>query len=221
MARSKKKVAEAAAPQQAVFTPVLSEFLYERHYFQPRVKKVSIPKYLWLLDDGKEPTENKVNMIERGQHQADPSRSVSHSLVMPDVEYFLEHGVPFPDEFDERTMESNPKWIAMYALIPATWAVFAKREGEVGVNDIIEEVVNLAGVGRDENGDIKKEVPLIIKDVLFDCATYGLTDVTVMNRAWKKMKFRMREDLSHLEVAGWWLELQDKLAAAGAARLAA
>lgn len=134
-------------------------------------------------------------------HQVDPNRPSSCAPVMPNLDLLRETGNPYPDSAEHETVITRSKWQKYVPLLHAVFKIMSEAaEPKAGV-EIINDAVQMAGVGTNKAGEISNEANYVVSDTLRDLRLYGIAQSDEPTAFFKKTKYQIVEQPEKIALA--------------------
>lgn len=144
---------------------------------QPRTLKLAAPATFYFESATKRSVNTKANEIHRGLHQVDPSRRVSTTPIMPDIELAKSSGNAYKlDPAKEDRMITSETYARFLPICHAVYA-FAKKAGDKGfTRDEAQAAAEKAHGGLFKAN--ARYARRVVTDTLRDLRLYALVEAT-------------------------------------------
>lgn len=144
-------------------------------------------------------------------HQVDPHRTSSHSPIMPCLQRYRDTGNPYPADVNDEAIKTSDRWRPFAAISYAVFKLLSESSEPVTAMELIDEAVNMSGVGKRKDGSPSADAVACVNDTLRDLRLYGMAESDAPTRTAKKTKYRLAPGIDSLTLA---IEAKSALSAA-------
>lgn len=144
---------------------------------QPRTMRLPKPATFYFEPASprrKNDEGNSHDQISKGVHQVDPTRRVSCTPVMPNLDMLKKDGNPYPKSASHETVKTSPTWQPFVEVQRATYMTLKKQKEPIKLSDLITAVMKITKVGRNDDGSPGNKAKKCIRDTVRDLRTYGI-----------------------------------------------